>query len=178
MKKKRKRKVRGTPKQRVRGPEKPISPDLMNLVWHIRQAQEEERHHDLLHRYGWKRGHNYDVLLSIWPEALRNSIGPELAKHAIAGTLPEVCRALEKNRGASRKSNIRRLVIDIIRKLRDEGGGEPPAYKNVCLAIVKADPGVLEHFICRKDGQDWPDSLERYIRRVAKEEGLLLAKLK
>lgn len=166
-------------KRKVRGPEKPISTDLANLVSLIRQAQEKERHHDLLHRYGWNRSRQpYEVFLSMWPQALRNSIGPELAKHAIAGTLHEVCRALEKNKGISRKSNKRRLVIDIIRKLRDEGGGGPPSYKDVCFAIIEADPGVLRRFTRRKRGEEWSDSFERWIRKIADEEGLLLAKLK
>ena len=173
-----KKPLHGKAKQRVRGREKPISTDVTNLVLLIREAQEEERRHDLLNRYGWNRNRQpYHVFLSMWPEVVKNTIGPELARHAIAGTLHEVCRALKKNRGASRKSNIRRLVIDIIRKLRDGGGGKPPSYKDVCLEVDK-DPGVLKRFTRRKRGEEWPDSLERYVRKVAKEERLLLAELK
>jgi hypothetical protein len=99
MKKKRKRKMRGEAKLRVRGPEKPIAADVMRLVWNIRCYQDSGMLPAFMRQHG------------------SAVIGPKLAEFALANRLHEVSRALKKYQDVPGLTPIRRWLLTAHQRL-------------------------------------------------------------
>jgi hypothetical protein len=149
-------------KRKPRGPAKPIAADARGIALAIMLAQDREAFQDLYARYT-----HISVGDDVWlkrSKDLRKSVAAVLIDAVLTDydNLLLVHRALKELK--RQKSKERQIVIDAIRSERKANGGKPPECK------------LVSHKAALKLKRPWTDNFDRYVRKVAVEERLRLAK--